>query len=399
MELKTKDFAKALNIASIVIDRRNEIPILSHVKVSTEGSIARFEGTNLDQSISVEAPVANGSALSACFDSPKALAKLIVAGGADTATIDLTERKAKIRAGELAGEMFTLPTEDFPVLLHAYSVAWEAELGADAIDMILRVSGAMSQEETRYYLNGVFFHHVEGWTYRAVATDGHRLYMGSIDLPGAEGAHFEGAGAQAGIIIPKDAIRQLQRIRSFARKDAPIRFAVGSKSDNGAPSLTEPAKGMPIVRFAATCGDFPVEFFTKTIDGTFPDYSRVVPNYRDGEPQVIFRREDLRRALDGITAGMTHPSRAVKLTFDGDKLIIAAKWIDQGFEGKIAIPAKTRTRGGSFEVGFNGNYLRALLDAGRGEELVLTTADNAAPGSLVDPTSADFLAVLMPMRV
>lgn len=400
MELNTKDFAKALNIANIVIERRNTIPILSHVKVtSAGGSTVRLEGTNLDQSLSVDAPAVNGSALSACFPQPEALAKLIRAGGADTATIDIAAGKAKIRAGELAGEMSTLPVDDFPAFAHAFSASFEAELGADAIDMILRVSGAMSSEETRYYLNGVYFHHIDGWSYRAVATDGHRLYMGTIELPNAQGAQFTGKGNAGGTIIPKDAIRQLSRLRSFAKKDAPIRFAVGSKSDNGAPSLTEPAKGVPIVRFQLDAHGFPVELLTKTIDGTFPDYTRVVPNYGDDKPQVVFRRADLRRALDGITAGMTEKTRAVKLTFDREKLIVSSKWIDAGFEGKIAIPAKTRTPTGPFEVGFNGGYLRSLIEASRGEELVLTTADPASPGSLVDPTATDFLAVLMPMRV
>lgn len=400
MEIKTKDFAKALNIAKIVIERRNTIPILSHVKVtSTGGTTARLEGTNLDQSITVEAPAVNGTALSACLPTPSALAKLVKAGGTDTATVDIADGKAKIRAGDMAGEINTLPVDDFPVLAHRLTPTFQAELGADAIDMILRVSGAMSSEETRYYLNGVYFHHVDGWTFRAVATDGHRLYRGTIELPNAQGAQFAGKGSAGGVIIPKDAIRQLSCLRSFAKKDEPVRFSVGSKRDNGAPSLTEPTAGGALARFALDCQGFAVELTTKTIDGTFPNYTGVIPNYGDDRPQVVFRRADLRRALDGITAGMNERTRAVKLTFERDKLIMSAKWIDAGFEGKIAIPAQTRTPTGPFEVGFNGDYLRSLIDASRGDELVLTTADAQSPGSLVDPASTDFLAVLMPMRV
>lgn len=398
MELKTKDFAKALNIANIVVERRNTIPILSTVKVTSSGDgTVQIEGTNIDQTMTVLAPTVNGSALAACFGSPEGLAKLIRAGGAELATIDVADGKARIRAGELAGEMTTLPADDFPVIAHAFSASFEAELGADAIDMILRVSGAMSSEETRYYLNGVYFHHIDGWTYRAVATDGHRLYMGTIELPNAQGAQF---GVMAGgVIIPRHAIRQLSRLRSYAAKDAPIRFAIGSKSDNGAPSLTEPAKGLPMVRFGLDCKGFPVELLTKTIDGTFPDYTRVVPHYGDDEPQVTFRRVDLIRALEGIMSGMSEKTRGVKLTFYRDKLIVSSRWHEVGFEGKIAIQAKTRTHIGAFEVGFNGNYLRSMIDASRGEDLVLTTGDQSSPGHLVDPTATDFLAVLMPMRL
>jgi len=404
MELKSKDLAKALNMASIVIERRNTIPILSHVKIEHTGAddMTRFRATNLDQELAIQAPAVNGAPLSACFNQPDALARLILAGQGETTVIEQKkeDRKAMLRAGQLAGEVSTLPVDDYPTITHAMSVAFEAELGADAIDMLFRVMGAVSAEETRYYLNGLYFHHVEGWTYRAVCTDGHRLYMGTIELPNAQGMHFDGKGKDGGVIIPRLAMRQLARLRSFAKKDAPIRFAVGSKSDNGAPSLTEPAKGLPLARFVIDAHGFPAELTTKTIDGTFPDYTRVVPDYDDSKPQVVFRRADLRRALDGITAGMTGRTRAVKLIFDPKgKLTVAAKWVDMGFEGKIEIDAKTRTPQGAFEVGFNGAYLRNLLDASRGEELVITTDTDASPGSIVDPAAHDFRAVLMPMRV
>lgn len=400
MEMQTKDFAKALNIARIVIERRNTIPILSHVKMSSSNpGRAMLEGTNLDQSLKVEMPIANVVAVTACLPNPEALAKLIRASGGDTATIDINATTAEIRAGELAGTISTLPVDDFPVMVQSFSKTFEAELGASAIDMILRVAGAVSTEETRYYLNGVFFHHVEGWTYRAVATDGHRLYMGTIELPNAEGQQFAGSGKTGGIIIPRMAIDQLVKLRSFAAKDAPLRFEVGDRNNNGAPSLTEPAVAPSIVRFAIDCGGFPAELMTKTIDGTFPNYERVIPPEGGDMPQVVFRRADLRRALSGITAGINEKTRAVKLVFAQDKLIVSAKWIDAGFKGKIAIPAKTRTKVRDFEVGFNGKYLRGLLDAGRGDELVLTTADSSSPGSIVDPTATDFRAILMPMRV
>lgn len=400
MELKTNDLAKALNMVAIVIERCNTIPILSHVHISSEDTLnATFQATNLDQELTVMAPMMNGSKVRACFDRPDALARLIRASAGETVTIDTIENgKANLRAGELAGVINTLTADDYPVMTPAFTPDFEAELGAAAVDMIIRVSGAMSSEETRYYLNGVFFQHIEGWTYRAAATDGHRLYMGTIELPNARGARFAGKGKDGGIIIPKYAIRHLIALRRFAKKDTPVMFRVGAKRGNGAPSLTEPAPGLPMARFSIDCHGFPAELTTKLIDGTYPDYMRVVPDYAETEPQVVFRRADLRRALDGITAGMTEKTRAVKLTFDGDKLIVSAKWIDTGFDGKIAIPAKTNSRT-PFEIGFNGGYLRSLIDASRGDELVLVTHDSSSPGSIVDPAGSDFRAVLMPMRV
>lgn len=406
MELKTKDLSTALKIAAITIEKRNTIPILSNAVIDYDGGEkAHIRATNLYQAITVAVPTINGQRIRAAFGAPDAIARLITAGGAETVVIEAGKgddaHKHVVRAGELAGEITTLPADDLPHIDISSVPDFMAELGTDAIDMMLRVFGACSTEETRYYLNGIYFHHVEGWTYRAVCTDGHRLYFGTIELPGAVGPCITGQGSSKGVIIPRHAIHMLRQLRPHMAKDQPLRFTIaGGITPNKPADLAEkPAGTMSRIGFAMVAHGFDVSLTTKTIDGTFPDYTRVIPQQNDTDQQVVFRRADLRRALDGITAGMVERTRAVKLTFDpAGKLIVSAKWIDFGFEGKIAIEAKTKNKQ-PFEIGYNAAYLRGLINACGGEELVITVADSASPGSIVDPAATDFRAVLMPMRV
>jgi DNA polymerase-3 subunit beta len=402
MELKTKDLARALRVSNLVIERRNTIPILSHALVTASLTAIEISSTNLDQALRVtmEREPMPTTFVAATLDHPEAIAKLITAGGADTVSITPTKEGGQldIRCGELAGTINTLKADDFPAIHMSEAHSFEADLGLDAINMILRVAGAMSTEETRYYLNGVYFHHVDGWTYKVAATDGHRLYVGTIELPNArKSAPLAATGAKeggAGAILPRHAIATLRKLRPHMTKEAPVRFALGGGAmPNSTTDLAaKPDGSISKSRFTFNAHGFPIEMITKNIDGTFPDYSRVIPTIGDDMPQITFRRADLRRALDGITAGMSERTRAVKLTFDGDKLIVSAKWIDMGFE------ATTRHKR-PFEIGYNSQYLRGLIDASTGEELVLTAADAASPGSIVNPDATDFRAVLMPMRV
>ena len=415
MEIKSNDLATALQTAAIVIESRNTIPILGHAVIDYQGGeTAIIRAMNLDQEIIVGAPVINGKPIRAAFGAPKAIATLATAGSAKSVVIEAMSKeeagKHVLRGEQFTGEINTLPAEDMPRLDVSAVPDFTAELGVSALDMLFRVAGAMSQEETRYYLNGIYFHHVEGWTYRAVATDGHRLYYGNIELPNAQGPSIVGAGSLmgrdggGGIIIPRHMLLQLQRLRPRMDKDQAIRFTVASPLPANQPEDlgAKPAGAMSRVRFSFVQRGMPVTLTSKTIDGTFPDYTRVIPQQNDTDQQVTFRRADLQRAIHGITAGQSERVRAIKLTFDpaAEKLIVSTQWIDVGFTGRMEIPAKAKTADNKpFEIGYNGGYLRAICDASRGDDLTINVADPASPGTITDPAATDFRTVLMPMRV
>lgn len=410
MQFETKRLSHALDIVAMAIERRNTIPVLGTARIvmtddDTNGGIS-IAGTDLD--IQIRAGVAAvsrsaGEGFDLCMHAPDRVSRLIRAAGDEIQIEQQEGDKLRLRGGPLDATIGGLPGIAFPAIdIADPDRGFSATLGFEGIDMILRVANAMSAEETRYYLNGVYLHHEEGWTYKAVATDGHRLHVGTIELPDAERPLAKHGSTDRGIIIPRKTINILKRLRPRMASDRPVRLCAGpARGTNQTKDLApeQAAKSYSRAAFTFQAADLPIEIVTKLIDGTFPDYTRVIPQHDPAYPTIAFKRRDLANAIDAISAGMSERTKAIKLTFDpAGKLIVSGKWIDFGFEGEIAIPAQTSVKQ-RFEVGYNGKYLRQIVDATTGEDLSINVADQASPGSIVDPETSDFRTVLMPMRI
>lgn len=415
MQFETKRLSHALDIVAMAIERRNTIPVLgcARVAMTLDRGGLDIAGTDLDIQIraTVGLPSASNAApsgptermIDVCMHAPDRVSRLIRAAG-DEISIEQEEGdKLRLRGGPLDATIGGLPGSDFPAIgISQPDAGFSATLGFEGIDMILRVAGAVSTEETRYYLNGVYLHHEGDWTYKVVATDGHRLHVGTIELPDAERPLAKHDGASRGIIIPRKTINILKRLRPRMASDQPVKISAGvPRGSNEIKDLApeQAAKNYSRAAFTFQAADLPIEIVTKLIDGTFPDYTRVIPQHDPAYPTIAFKRRDLANAIDAISAGMLERTKAIKLTFDpAGRLIVSAKWIDFGFEGKISIPATTSVKQ-PFEVVYNGKYLRQIIDASTGEDLTINTADSASPASVVDPAASDFRTVLMPMRI
>ena len=416
MIFETTRLRHALDIVSMAIERRNTIPVLGCARIALQmgrGGL-NIAGTDLDLQIqatigpqvpgpSTTTKIEDERIIDLCMQAPDRVARLIRVAGDEISLEQEAGAKLRLRGGPLDATILGLPSEDFPTIDIAQRAEnFSAMLGFEGVDMILRVAGAVSTEETRYYLNGVYLHHESDWTYTAVATDGHRLHIGTIQLPDAI-HHLAKHGTESrGIIIPRKTISILRRLRPHMASDKPICiFSGGQDQRNAASDLAPDSRRAAHTRagFAFQAHGLPVEIVTKLIDGTFPDYTRVIPQHDPAYPTITFNRRDLANAIDAISAGMPERSKAIKLTFDpSGRLIVSAKWIDFGFEGKISIPATTSVKQ-PFEVGYNGKYLRQIISASTGEDLTISTENSASPGSIVDPTATDFRTVLMPMRI
>jgi DNA polymerase-3 subunit beta len=366
--IERSDLLKALAHVQSVVERRNTIPILSNVMLSAEDGRLAALATDMDLAVTdaVTAEVAQAGAATA----PAHTLYDIVRKLPDGAQIEVVHdgEQIAISAGRSRFTLASLPTEDFPVmsdgdLPHTFALSAEALRG-----MIDRTRFAISTEETRYYLNGIYLHAVHqdgGSVLRAVATDGHRLARVELALP-------DGAAEMPGVIVPRKTVGELRKLIEETEGDVEI-------------ALSETK-----IRFRA--GD--VVLISKLIDGTFPDYERVIPLGNDKILEVD--RKSFTAAVDRVSTISTEKSRSVKLGLKSGNLTLSANSPDAGSateELEVSYSAD------DMEIGFNSRYLLDIAQQIEGESAQFALADAGSPTVIRDGADASALYVLMPMRV
>lgn len=286
---------KAVSQAQSVVERRNTIPILANVLIEAEGETVQFRATDLDIEV-VDRAVAQVERAGATTVSAVTLHE-IVRKLPDGALVSLSEDSASgrltVEAGRSNFSLATLPKEDFPVMASSeYSANFSAP--APVLRRLFDKSKfAISTEETRYYLNGVYMHVAsseDGKVLRCVATDGHRLARIDAPLP-------DGAADMPGVIVPRKTVGEMRKLLD----DDDMQIAV---------SVSETK-----VRFATP----DITLTSKVIDGTFPDYTRVIPQGNTRRLEVD--AAEFAKAVDRVATVSSERSRAVKLQLDEDRLL------------------------------------------------------------------------------
>ena len=362
---------KSLGHVQSVVERRNTIPILSNVKLdaSMDGRLA-LNATDMDLDIveSVSADVATAGATTAPAHTLYDIVRKLPEGaqvGLDTGGDD---GRLALVAGRSRFALACLPTEDFPMMAggeHPH----EFHLGAaDLRALIDRTRFAISTEETRYYLNGIYMHAAERdgvAVLRAVATDGHRLASVEIPLP-------EGAEDMPGVIVPRKTVGELRKLVDETTEDVSV-------------GLSETK-----IRFSFDSA----VLTSKLIDGTFPDYQRVIPAGNDKELKVD--RKLFADAVDRVSAISAEKSRAVKLTLSAGAMVLSANSPESGSARE---ELEVDYQGEDMEIGFNSRYLLDIAQQIEGESACFALADSASPTILSEVGDSSALYVLMPMRV
>ncbi len=369
MTIERAALLKSLGHVQSVVERRNTIPILSNVKLEAGDVSVRLNATDMDLDIVEEAiadvttPGATTVSAHTLYDIVRKLpdgAQVNIDGGGGGQVI--------LSAGRSRFTLASLPIDEFPVLSggelpHQFTVA-----AAELRSLIDRTRFAISTEETRYYLNGIYLHQADrdGTTLlRAVATDGHRLASVEIPLPpGAEGL--------PGVIVPRKAVVELRKL-------------IDESGDEVLVSLSESK-----IRFA-----FDNAVLTsKLIDGSFPDYQRVIPEGNDKVMEV--NCGGFAEAVDRVSAISSEKSRAIKLSLDGGILVLSASSPEHG---SATEELEVVYDGDLLEIGFNSAYLLDVTRQIEGETARFTMADSASPMVMQETDDASALYVLMPMRV
>jgi DNA polymerase-3 subunit beta len=272
-----------------------------------------------------------------------------------------------VRAGRSRFTLQALPETDFPDLAagelpHKFKLA-----SKDLKRLVDKTQFAISTEETRYYLNGIYLHTVEdkGTKLRAVATDGHRLAQAEMPAP-------KGATGMPGVIVPRKTVAEVQRLIEDAGDEVEVELS--------------PAK----IRFSFG----KVVLTSKLIDGTFPDYGRVIPASND--KTLVVNKAEFAAAVDRVSTVSSERGRAVKLSLADGKLTLSVTNPDSG---SATEELEVEYASEALDIGFNSRYLLDITAQIEGEKAELKLADPGSPTLLRDQDSAGALYVLMPMRV
>jgi DNA polymerase-3 subunit beta len=364
------ELLKSLGHVHRVVERRNTIPILANVLVRAEKSSLNLKATDLDleviESIAAEVAPAGSTTVPAhmFYEIVRKLpegSQVVLESSSDRAVL-------AIRAGRSRFTLQTLPESDFPDLAAGDMTHKFVLAAADLKRLIDKTQFAISTEETRYYLNGIYLHvagSAKSATLRAVATDGHRLAQTDLPVPA-------GAAGMPGVIVPRKTVTEVQRLIEDSQAEVGIELSSAK------------------IRFSI--GD--IVLTSKLIDGTFPDYGRVIPAGNDKE--LVVDKKDFEAAVDRVSTVSSERGRAVKLSLSAGKLILSVTNPDSG---SATEELEVEYDADPLDIGFNSRYLLDIAAQLDGEVAVLKLADPGSPTLIQDKDAKGALYVLMPMRV
>jgi DNA polymerase III subunit beta len=360
---------KSLGHVQSVVERRNTIPILSNVLIeASDNGAIKFTATDLDlqivETIAGDVEIAGSTTVSAhtLFE----IARKMPEGS--QVQLHAADGRMAVNAGRARFSLGTLPKEDFPMIAEG-ELPTSFELPATSLIQIIdKTRFAISTEETRYYLNGIFLHVTEDGEplLRAAATDGHRLARVTLPRP-------TGADGMPDVIIPRKCVAEIRKL-------------LDESGDNNIQVDLSASK----IRFT-----FDNAILTsKLIDGTFPDYTRVIPTANDKLLKID--PKSFAEGVDRVATIATEKTRAVKMALDRDKITLSVTSPENGTAAE-EVPGTYGDTG--FEIGFNARYLLDILGEIKGDTVELHLADASAPTLIRENDKSQALYVLMPMRV
>ncbi|WP_243368898.1 DNA polymerase III subunit beta [Microvirga solisilvae] len=360
---------KALTGLNRVVEKRNTIPILSNVLLKAEGDTLFLKATDLD--IEMTDQTACETAEPGATTVSAAMLHDIVRKMPDGAQISLETiedgARVAVKAGRSRFQLQAQPAEDYPDLAAGEMPYTFTLPGPTLAKMIARTRFAISTEETRYYLNGIYLHTLADGILTAAATDGHRLARTEIAAPDV----VEG---MPGIIIPRKTVGELEKLADEAGKDGALTFEVSSQK-------IRVSVGKTVLT-------------SKLIDGTFPDYERVIP--RANDKIAVVEIAHLKNAIDRVTSVSSERGNAVKFTFADGRITL---FVQNPDAGNATDEVEADYDAAELSIGFNGRYALDILNALGGDTTRIKLADAGSP-TIFQPAADDsLLCVLMPMRV
>ena len=372
-KINSTDLLKALSHIHGIVEVRHTLPILSNIILEAKDDKLILSSTNLDIYCSdkIKAEVLQSGEVSVSAVTFFEIIKRLPSGSEVLMIMEEGENEIRLTCGRSKFNLSTLKTDDFPIISDN-DLSTNFVLSADELIRIIdKTKFAVSNEETRYYLNGIFFHKAERNSIqflRSVATDGHRLAQYDIPLP-------QGAEEMTGIILPKKTVLELRKVLDDANGDVSI-------------SLNENK-----IKFNFNN----LKIISKVIDGTFPDYTKVIPQNND----KIFKtnNHELKNAIDRVSAVAINEetkSKAIKFSIVDNKLFLSA---ESSSKGSANEEIDISYSGEKVDIGFNSRYVVDICNEIDGEEISINLFDSISPAIILDKADENLFFVLMPMRI
>jgi DNA polymerase III subunit beta len=370
LSLERNSLLRAMNRAQSVVERRNTIPILGNVLIEAEGEDVSFRATDLDIEVidKAHAMVTRAGSTTVGAHTLHEIARKLPDGAMVELHDDGASGRLEVRAGRSHFSLATLPREDFPIMASAEYACDFSCLAPVLRRLFDKAKFAISTEETRYYLNGVYMHPtqgVNGPVLRCVATDGHRLARIDAPLP-------EGASEAPGVIVPRKTVGELRKL--LDDDDAKITVSISETK----------------IRFVTP----EVTLTSKVIDGTFPDYARVIPTGNAKRLEVD--AAEFAQAVDRVATVSSERSRAVKMAIEDDRLVLSVNAPDSGAADEELSVAYADER---LEIGFNAKYLLEIAGQVDRENAVFLFNSPGDPTLMREGDDESAIYVVMPMRV
>ena len=368
--LERSSLLKSLAHVQRVVERRNTIPILANVLIKADASGLLIKATDLDLettariAVQVDQPGATTVPAHIFHD----IIRKFSDGSEIMLTTDPTAGTMSISSGKSRFNLQILPDSDFPDIAagtfdHNFSISC-----ADLKNLIDHTQFAISTEETRYYLNGIYMHiaqEEDQSILRAVATDGHRLAKMEIAAP-------SDCQDMPGVIVPRKAVSEIHKliedpdeIASIELSETKIRVSIGS--------------------FILT---------SKLIDGTFPNYNEVIPQNNDRK--LLMERTSFAAAVDRVSTISSEHGRAIKMSLNDNLLVLSVQNPDSGnATEELSVEYESE----ALEIGFNARYLLDITNQLDNTQIMFLLSDSGSPALIRNEDAKDALFVLMPMRV
>ncbi|MDC0857697.1 DNA polymerase III subunit beta, partial [Rickettsiales bacterium] len=361
-----------------VVERRNSVPILSNLKITIDENIpnkVNITATDMDIAISedLEAIIDGFGSITVPAHKLHDIVRKLPDGCDVIISYNesSTGQKLTVKAQKSNFTLPVLPSSDYPEIdiqnvSHKFTLARK-----DLVKLLDKARFAISTEETRYYLNGIYLHHAianeNRKVLRAVATDGHRLASIQTDLP-------EGATEMPAIIIPRKTVMEIRKILEEEQNDLEINIEISES------------------KIKVSFQD--ITLISKLIDGSFPDYQRVIP--KNNNKVLTTDLKPLNQAIDRVATITSDKSRSIKFQIDTDKITISANDVDNGYAKE---ELDTEYKDSLVEAGFNSKYLLEMTSVIDGNQIRMHFSDSSSPALVEDVEDEDSLYVIMPMRV